>query len=373
MYNPTAFHARQGSDAALGEGERAEGASGRGRNPSIEGLRGFSALIVILYHLHNMAIIGGFGHPSASRVLEKIIAGLGPFGVMLFFMISGYLIVQSLIKYDNIPLFFKHRAVRIYPVFLLLQIIVFSFGPLVSYGWMGPLRHSASLFTFHFITNLLFLPGIFSLPIAQKNAWSLSYEFAFYLTAATLYFALARHMASPIMSRVALLLGLAIGIAVLYTHPLAWFFAGGTVVFFAGTTRAKTWITSPSHWVLGVVLLVLAFAAFVLNVLWLSVIFGALFFATVVNGQGIFSRLLCLQPMQFLGRISYSLYLVHPFVLDALRSVIRRMSPQMHVAWLAPSLFGLSGLTLAVIVASLMYRFVEVGFTNRFLRRRSVL
>src|SRR5437870_5718802 len=103
MRNPNA------TTAAEVEAERRPATGGgeqrQGRNLTIEGLRGFSASLVICYHAHNMAITGGYFHPHYSPLVASLIRGVGRFGVLLFFMISGYLIVQSLVRYDNIPRF----------------------------------------------------------------------------------------------------------------------------------------------------------------------------------------------------------------------------------------------------------------------------
>jgi peptidoglycan/LPS O-acetylase OafA/YrhL len=40
---------------------------------------------------------------------------------------------------------------------------------------------------------------------------------------------------------------------------------------------------------------------------------GAIFFLAVLQERSLTARVLCARPLQFLGMISYSLYLVHPF------------------------------------------------------------
>lgn len=356
--------------APAGEGERPEGASGAGRNRTIEGMRGFSALIVMLYHVHNMAMIGQFYHPPADTPVELAIHGLGPFGVLLFFMISGYLIVQSLVKYDDILKFLKYRVIRIYPVFLFLNLIMFTFGPWANYAWMGALKHSAVQYALQFTSNLLLLPGVFPLPIAQKAAWSLSYEFTFYLIASVLYFAAVRRGSARAVRLLAWALGLTAGIAFVWMRPMAAYFLIGVVLCFAQRRWPAPLVRLSQSPVAGLLLLLGAFAFYVLQLMPMSLLLGLLFFSTIVREDGWFSLWLRAKPWQYLGRISYSLYLVHPFVLDPARSVMRLLSPHLQSEALSLLLFGIFGMTGAVLLASLMYRGVEIWFTNRYLRRR---
>ncbi|TMA30879.1 MAG: phosphoadenylyl-sulfate reductase, partial [Deltaproteobacteria bacterium] len=135
-----------GGEPRRADGEKsAKPPASRGRNLTIEGLRGFS-VVVVCYHIHNMAITGGYLHPRYGPVATSLISGLGRFGVLMFFMISGYLIVQSLVRSDSIPQFLKHRVWRIYPVFIVLHLTTFSLGPWSDYarGWGGsdPRRRS---------------------------------------------------------------------------------------------------------------------------------------------------------------------------------------------------------------------------------------
>ena len=110
---------------------------------------------------------------------------MGRHGVELFFTISGYLISGSLVRHGKAKTFLIDRAVRIYPVFLVIHVIVFLTGPLIGYKWMVGL--TPVQWTFDFISNALFLPGIFNLPLAQLSAWSLSYEALFYLITAAAF------------------------------------------------------------------------------------------------------------------------------------------------------------------------------------------
>jgi hypothetical protein len=166
-----------------------QGAYPKNLNRHIHGLRGFSTLAVFVYHVYGMGTLWNFWPASLDPVAPFFAAG--KHGVEIFFIISGYLITGSLIRHQSAAKFLVDRAIRLYPVFMTIQLIVFGLGPVIHYKWLSGI--SPSGWAVAFVENGLFLPGIFDLPLAQLNAWSLSYEAAFYLLSAASY-VLARHV-----------------------------------------------------------------------------------------------------------------------------------------------------------------------------------
>src|SRR5277367_2463744 len=182
------------------------GAYPKNLNRQIHGLRGFSTLAVFVYHVYGMGTLWNFWPASLNPIAPLFAAG--KHGVEIFFIISGYLITGSLIRHQSAAKFLVDRAIRLYPVFMTIQLIVFGLGPLIHYKWLSGI--SASAWAVAFVENGLFLPGIFDLPLAQLNAWSLSYETAFYLLSA-LSFVLVRWLGRwPVIAALALLLAIVI-------------------------------------------------------------------------------------------------------------------------------------------------------------------
>ena len=145
--------------------------------PSLQGLRGFSALSVLLLHIYLMAAHGGF-FPNTLRPMEIAWGALGQ-GVPLFFMISGFVIPYSLVRHGDLRRFAVDRILRIFPLFMILHLVVFAIGPMVGYKWMSGVDLIEYLKIF--FGNLFFLAPVLDLPLAQQNSWSLTYEFGFYL------------------------------------------------------------------------------------------------------------------------------------------------------------------------------------------------
>ncbi len=337
------------------------------RNASIQGLRGLAVLMVFFYHLHHAAITGGFTLFLSEGTIGYDIAELGMLGVDLFFMISGYLICASLVKHGSALQFLKNRAIRIYPAFLIPHLIVFTVGPMIGYQWMANL--SVSEYLLHFCSNLLFLPGVFPLPIAQIVAWSLSYEFAFYLLAASA-FAIHRKISSTWIKALLVLCWLTVTTVALREHPRAWFFVAGAVSFALTRNRplsdGYTLRLSP----LGIVTITVMALTFHSH-FTIAVLAGMIGFLTIVRESGLLSVILRLPILQYLGDISYSLYLWHVMVMFVTKRVFGSNGSLLPNPILNFVLFTVVTAGLSVAVSHVSFRFVETACSRRFSRRKS--
>ncbi len=334
------------------------------RNRSLQGLRGFAAALVLLFHVHAMGAKGGFW-----PVLDVThwMHDVGPIAVRLFFFISGYLIVGSLWRNGDVRQFALNRVLRIYPVFLLLHLTMFTLGPLTGYEWVGGLAGDDMSrllgdpvsWTAHFLSNLFFLPGILALPIAQQNAWSLSYEALFYVLAAIMFIAWRKRQQGGSSSL--WFLGWAVILAFNLWDSDGWFFLAGVGVWWLQKEeRLSTRAAGP----LDILALLAGFWFFHNGWHIPAAIVLSLFFILVVRERGWMRHLLRSDTMNFVGLISYSLYLVHPFALEALRRVLHHGHANgqlvQHAAWF----FWVIGPIFAVGCAWLSYEVIEKRFTR---------
>lgn len=334
------------------------------RNRSIQGLRGLAAAMVLVFHIQMMGAKGEFWDELP---LGNWLHEIGPIAVRLFFFISGYLIVGSLWKSGDIRRFAMNRVLRIYPVFLVLHLVMFTLGPVVNYEWvggssgdtMGRLMGDPLAWTFHFLSNLFFLPGLFPLPIAQQNAWSLSYEALFYLMAAFMFIAWSRY--DQIHGRVQWWFGWTLMLSFCLYDADGWFFLIGVAVWWL---QKEGRLKLPKLGPLDLFSLVGGFVLFHAGQKALSAIILSLFFIMVVLEQGWSRPLLQSRVMNFLGTISYSMYLVHPFALEALRRALHHGTPHGKLVQGAPWLFWIVGPAFAVLCAWLSYVLIEKRFTR---------
>src|SRR5215213_5930759 len=149
------------------------------RNLPMEGLRGFAVLLVFFVHYHAL-FKPWLASASYSFAVSEFVGTIGLSGVDLFFVLSGYLIYGWTIrKYSNYAKFIRRRIERIYPTFL----CVFAIYLLLSALYPAESRIPAQPLSagIYLVENVLLLPGVFDIHPVITVAWSLSYEFFFYL------------------------------------------------------------------------------------------------------------------------------------------------------------------------------------------------
>lgn len=135
-------------------------------------------------------------------------ASIGTLAVNFFFTISGYLILQSWHKSNNVWDFLKKRIVRIYPAFIVASFLcVFVFAPLGTIDWFQPFGYWNLFYSnlnYAWIAKdvlLLQTPWVpwtlKYVPISEAinaSLWTIKYEFICYLLIPILAFArLLRH------------------------------------------------------------------------------------------------------------------------------------------------------------------------------------
>jgi len=142
----------------------------------LEALRGASALYVFLHHtLESLNI------REAHPLINKIFL-FGQEAVMIFFLLSGYVIALSISRSNkSFKDYMKSRFFRIYPIVAVASLIAF----LALWLTNKPIDTTF----FNFLGNIFMLqdlshfkPGIFCDPLFNNAPlWSLSYEWWFYI------------------------------------------------------------------------------------------------------------------------------------------------------------------------------------------------
>lgn len=141
--------------------------------------RGIAAFLVIYFHLSARV-------PPATLGMDhgpSLIFYSGKIGVLIFFIISGYLIVQSLQYSRNLASFYAKRISRLWPLFILASIIIFTFiqfvdppvvpdGPKKFYTDRPTVTDLAGNFFFLADLGFTWVDGVF---------WSILVELKFYM------------------------------------------------------------------------------------------------------------------------------------------------------------------------------------------------
>ena len=290
---------------------------------TIDGLRGLLALAVFFHHAaiwHQYIIIGEWRPPPS-----RFYANLGPAGVSMFFMITGYLFWSQMLKTRGRPNFLKlyvGRLFRIVPLYLVLALIV-----LVSVGFATHWRLNESPFSVSNEVARWLAGGVLDVPdvnayhaslISASVTWSLSYEWMFYASLiVTAFFArspLAGFLFPLVVLMTAILLVLS-GHRV-FEAELALLFSVGMIAAVIREPLAAALVGMP-QWALsavavGVVALTLTSFEGMYD-LAPELLLGA-GFMLVVSGATLFGLLLT-RPARRLGDISYGVYLLQGPVL----------------------------------------------------------
>ncbi len=139
--------------------------------PELDGLRGLAILWVVIYH-------------SKPRLAGTWLCGAAQWGwagVILFFILSGFLITSILLTTRDKPRFFHNfharRALRIWPVYILLLVVVYLNAP----WFVGPTIWDAAR-TAPWLAYIFFVQNLFhlSLPPALEPTWALAIEEQYY-------------------------------------------------------------------------------------------------------------------------------------------------------------------------------------------------
>jgi peptidoglycan/LPS O-acetylase OafA/YrhL len=382
-------------------------------------LRGLAALAVVFNHF-------GYFVPSSVNTPVYDWFNPGDYGVFVFFLISGYIVPASLERKGSVRTFWVSRVFRLYPLYLLAVTVAVALGAL----HVGGLRGEGADPETSVLSQMLMMSNVLAGKNLPNVVWSLSYEMIFYLLLTALFmakvhkrssrFALAFGVAavalggllpqafftnnlwSPriiaLVADLVVLTGLAFAVALKGMPRLV----GATLAAMVGLTLLAfngTWLfpwealsilalmftgtmlyraeQGQYPWrkaiPIAVAVLGMAIAAGIWHgnndFVWERSWFMSVFVAGVTFGIGLaFRHVRWPRVLTWLGLISYSVYLLHPALIEVYR----------HFSWTAHHSFwvqvAFDALFLAILIAacSATYLFVERPMQNvgRRLARR---
>jgi peptidoglycan/LPS O-acetylase OafA/YrhL len=332
--------------------------------PDVDGLRAIAVLPVLLFHSGISLFSGGY------------------VGVDIFFVISGFVISQTLIKeieggHYSIANFYVRRIRRILPA-LVATILLSSVLALLVFLPNTMREFSTSVTaTVLFVSNIYFWKhsGYFEITALDRpllHTWSLSVEEQFYiLIPVALFFTyrLFRNLTWPLFSLGAAA-SLALSIFLTDRGPTANFFLLptrawelllGSIIVLANSKPAGNWILREVSAVIGLCLIVFAVTTYTDATPFpgLAALVPTLGAALIIQSgrdqATLVGRLLSWHPLVGIGLISYSLYLVHwPIIVFARYALLRDL-----VGWEIGAF-----IILSLVLAYLSWRFIETPFRH---------
>ncbi len=337
----------------------------KNHRPDIDGLRMIAVVPVVFGHAGLFGVSGGF------------------IGVDVFFVISGFLITGILYgdleatRFSLIK-FYERRARRILPALTAMLLACFVAGWIFLYPDQFEAMAKASIATALFGSNFYFwrttsdyfAPSSDFQPLL--HTWSLAVEEQFYIVFPLFLWLIFRHLAKrSVIAVVAVLTVSSMLLAAYGVH------SNPNAAFYLLPFRA---------WELGVGALLAIYGLPVVHRLWVRTVIALMGFGSILlpifiydsattlptptatlpaigtalliwlgsQSDNIVKRVLSLQPVVFIGLVSYSFYLWHWPILAFVRIRLDVME--------LPTATAITAVLLAFVVSCLSWRFVEQPF-----------
>ncbi len=325
----------------------------------LTGLRGIAALWVVVLHLYESFI--SHGYVIHRGWLVSSIAHGGDFAVDIFFILSGFVMTYVYGTRSKTADFLVHRVARIFPLHIfVLSCMALGVFALAHIGFHFDAAdqayfHYAAL-PYHFLLIFVWL----GMPIAWNGpAWSLSAEFLAYLLfpfgQRLMRFLTPRWTLVMLICFVALEAGY---MALTGYHTTGWQgmlraasgFAAGCMLCLAAGQKI---FTPPADVSAAAVLLLIAAGQ-----PGFAVPFAVLLIAALAKpGNSLCHRAFSSGLALWLGRVSYSIYLLHAPLLIVASIGLRHVHMLQHGVGLA--VFGVVYVGLVVFAAAITYRIIE--------------
>lgn len=309
------------------------------RSQQIDSLRAFSVMCVIFSHTI----------PLEYKIGEFVFDELGAIGVYMFFVISGFLITSQLLEMKSVrdssgdsiivPIrsFMAKRVLRLLPVYYLALLA----------AWLIDLRTIRVEMPWHMaqMTNILFgfdQDAEFSSPVG--HLWSLSMEWQFYLVwpfvvllsgprvllniiCAMIVFSFCSWLEILPLPKEILLsaipasldslgFGALLAIAVDRRWPLGWL--ANRAWWVGAAALAMTILLMTEYAWLGWTLYPITHE--VLNLFFMLIIYRSL-----IGWNGLTGAVLNIPALQYMGLISYGIYLYHQYIISVYQGVSLRL------------------------------------------------
>ncbi|MHA1054434.1 acyltransferase family protein [Enterobacter mori] len=285
-----------------------------GFRKDINGLRAIAVLAVIIFHFNHEWLPGGFA------------------GVDVFFVISGYLMTGIIFRGIegnnlNIPKFYLARAKRIIPALLAVCVTILIVGWFffVPIDYADAAKHALS--SIFFVSNFVYWSeaGYFDAASLDKvllHTWSLSAEWQFYILYPVILYLVSK-IAGVAKTKKFVIATCIIGFIFCTYSTFTWagasyfllparawemLLGGVAYVYPSGRAAGKRWVEC-----LGLALIILSYVFINDSTPWPGYmsavpVIGAFLIIQSANQSSLITGNVALQ---YIGKISYSIYLVH--------------------------------------------------------------
>lgn len=342
--------------------------------PALDGLRGLAILLVVVYH--NFGFINYFF--------------FGWLGVDLFFVLSGFLITDILLKTASSPKyltnFYVRRVLRIFPLYYLFVILCLFVLPRLSPHFDVTYYSDNQLWIWTYLQNWLYIFNPHDGTNALHHLWSLAVEEQFYLIWPFIILLLKKP--TYLLAFISLVL-----VAVVGFRLWIWLNQVADLAYFNLYTFSRIdgicigcmiallqrinpgFLKKYTPWIV-LFFAVMNFAFFFVNrkhefgfpylalagYTTFAMMFGLLVNDAVTGDSKIIQKIFCFPLLRFFGKISYGFYMFHwPIYLLTGHWLFAQFSKYLSGNLLHISVSLIATLT-AVIISWLSFRYYERYF-----------
>jgi len=351
------------------------------RIKNLDSLRGLLAILVLLYHLPLVSRAVGLPYFNDLPIFHR-----GYHAVAVFFCLSGYLIIGLL--YDekkrtggiDIKNFYIRRVLRLYPVYYLVMFFGFFF-----YHYLLPTLNVPFQINYDLYQGLLlcigFLPNVFAKLYDPGSIlsilWSIGIEEQFYLIIAPVLFTLPLHKYSKY-----LLIFTIVYFIAFHTETLSFLMEFGFFYFFMSMGGLLAVWERKGYSIVfkSFAMRVLVYFIFAMhfttdlfqfeNVMVQNGFELILFNLLIVNLANDERITMGSKFANYLGRISYGIYMYHMIVINFVLFVFLEIQKRMALdTWTTVLVINAITLLLTIFVSHISYKYFELYFLklkNRF-------
>jgi len=337
----------------------------------VDALRGLAILGVVLVHTNQ------YGRPSLTPVLNEV-AAAGSRGVQLFFLISAFTLFLSLnnsVRKESNPIrnFFIRRFFRIAPMY-----IIANFYYLFQYDiTIGPHFNEGQATLMNLIANITLLHGFnpYWASVIVPGGWTIGVEMIFYIIIPFLFMKIKKIEHAFGFFLISLLFKILFEFTIrkvtnieldpLSQRYLFYYFPSQLPVFALGILMyffiRDAHQTSVSGWML-LSLSVMVLIQLTIGFSFISshILFGIAFLLLSVGLSKLPIKLIVNPIIIYLGRISFSMYLVHFAVLYWLTQI--NFIDFFSNGYANYSVRFLFVLSITILISSFFYQFIETTF-----------
>ena len=363
--------------------------------PGLNGLRFIAAFLVIISHVEEMKMLFGYENWRLVPTIEHI----GAISVTFFFVLSGFLITYLLLEEKKqtrwicLTSFYSKRITRIWPLYYLIVILGIFIIPHISAlhipGNPFPFIPKIIALFLLIFPNLVF--GFYGFTPYTVQTWSIGVEEQFYMIWPLLFRFTSnylRNMIGIIVGYMAVFVLLKAGILItksMHYLPLAETEFLEHILTFLSFTRIDCMaIGGIGAWavfyrrkrILSLVYhpLIIGISTFVLVALMLKGtilpvvghrLYAGLFIIVILNiatNPGRLTYLLENRTLNYLGKISYGIYMYHFLVIGVVIALLRNNLLTHPMNWLSHTILYALVVGLTIGVSAVSYHAFEYPF-----------